>query len=191
MIPEDKQRLSDWLDGHLTKEEQQEVARRVSADPDWAKTVSELKLLKAWASEPGPDLPGGAVTRLQNRLFKQRRKPARIVIGSLMAAAAILAFSIWSRPQESNVDPLLAEIRQAQLAYAGAIERLQELAGSRLETLPPELTATYRENLLLIDRAILQCESLTRGVPDQSEPYWALTRAYQAKIDLLEQILKS
>ena len=112
-----------------------------------------------------------------------------------LAAACIMAGWLFFRsentPQPENVDPLNQELLATQQAFHSAIQALEVRAEQRLEQLPDHLQLIFRENLALVNHAIQSCEA---AIPQDNAQYLAyktLSQAYETKIKLLEQILKT
>lgn len=188
----DLQMISDWVDGTLPSDQRQAVDQHISQNTEWAEIAHDMRQLKRWSSCEVPALPAGAKHRLTEQWAKRRRYRFAQRAGAVLAAASLLLFWIWPKPVENlSLDPVLAQVSQAQQAYAEAVANLESLALTKLDHLPAEVATTYRDNLVIINQAIAQCEQVSRLNPSESGAYWAMARAYQAKIDLLEQVLRS
>ncbi len=90
-------------------------------------------------------------------------RPRRNLFRWVFASAALLALATltlqpWKLVRPANRELLtesaLADVQQAEKAYAGSIDRLAALAGPKLDGATSPLAAAYREKLTLLDSGI-------------------------------------
>jgi len=93
------------------------------------------------------------------RPFSWRWIPA----GALVTAVAVVLLQPWSPKQQAGRDLLtesaLAEVQQAETAYARSIEKLSRVAATDLDQSASPVAAAYREKLRVLDSAIADQKS--------------------------------
>jgi hypothetical protein len=79
-----------------------------------------------------------------------------MAVAATVAMAAVLLPRRESKPvgRELLTDAALAEVQQAEAAYARSIDKLAAVAGPALEQSATPLAAAYREKLVLLDADI-------------------------------------
>jgi hypothetical protein len=133
--------------------------------------------------------------RLWNAL-RPHWQPAVVALALLLVTAS----SVWlllRRPM-ATVTPdtqrrLLTEqaVRDAEKseeAYSAAIERLNKLAGPKVENPTTPLMASYREKLLLLDDAIAECRAQAKQNPGNPQLRQELLSMFQEKERTLEEV---
>ncbi len=96
----DLEELSAWMDGELTPEAAQRVARLVRSDPAWQATWEQFRRLEQAMGLLGPVSPPSDLTEPIVRAAHRRRRLVRAaeVFGPLAAAAGILLAVVLAWP---------------------------------------------------------------------------------------------
>ena len=205
--------ISRALDGDLDNEERRHLEMAMEKDPELRELAHDLEQLKRLASEPAPPCPASVEMLLQQRVREAyrsgKRRSFRFTPQIAMAAAVLVALALgfyFARPlfpgtggQGPGKDPSSQDAYQekiqavhlAQATYHKAIKDMEDLALKRLEELPPEIAHDFARNLRTINQAIVDCERLSDEHPEAHMAYASLSRAYRAKVDLLETILET
>lgn len=194
--------LSRSIDETLTDVEQQRLNKAMAGDPHLQELRESLKENRDRIRDipfTSPELDSSAFLKVATS------NPWRIRLLWIVpvAAALVLAFALnlekKSGPtieEESSIELLQEHIDATRLAFKAAINSLESRAENRLQQLPPHLQVTFQQNLTAIDQAIASCETMLpkARMPDGSPSllaYQSLSQAYEAKLKLLEQILKT
>jgi septum formation topological specificity factor MinE len=82
---------------------------------------------------------------------------------------------------------VLAELASASLSFDDARERLMLVLQARRGVLQPKTMAVVRENLRVIDRAIVQIQAALEQDPNNADLAHQLVASYQQEIRLLER----
>src|ERR1017187_4560935 len=99
------------------------------------------------------------------------KEAATLALGPGSRACVALAIVLLSprqsppAPRELLTDAALAEVQQAEAAYARSIANLAAAAGPELQRSPSPLAAAYREKLTLLDSAIDRLKSTAAQNP--------------------------
>jgi hypothetical protein len=128
-------------------------------------------------------------------------KPKRVPWswGLAAAAAVILLAVVMLRPwnagglpeRELLTEKALAEVQQAEGAYAKSIEKLAAVAARDLEQSSSPLAAAYREKLALIDSAIGELKAHVEQNRYNTNLRTELASLYQEKQKTLQEWLKN
>jgi len=137
--------------------------------------------------------------RIQANLASEP-KPKRVPYWwGLAAATAVILLAVamlhpWSaaRPErELLTEKALAEVQQAEGAYAKSIEKLAGVAARDLEQSSAPLAAAYREKLALIDSAIGELKAQVEQNRYNTNLRTELASLYQEKQKTLQEWLKN
>ena len=83
--------------------------------------------------------------------------------GAVVVAVALILLQPWSSKRPPSRDLLtegaLAEVQQAETAYARSIEKLSAVAATDLDRSASPVAAAYREKLRVLDSAIADLKS--------------------------------
>ena len=197
--------LSRSLDEELAPEEQRLLDRALAESPELRELAEDLGRITQIEPPPLPHHPDRLPAELMARVERQYRRPslwALLTRPALVPAMALLIAALigWfagrgpaAGPEQGDqsAEQLLAEIARTRGEYHGAVVRLEQQAESHLLEIPPELALDYAHNLRILNNAIASCEALVDRYPDQMALHQSLARAYQAKVDLLQQILET
>jgi tetratricopeptide (TPR) repeat protein len=95
-----------------------------------------------------------------------------------------------SPPQASSRDELArtveAERQMAEEHYQKAIVALEQIAHAEDKTLDPQVAATLRKNLGVIDQAISESRAALKSQPDSEPAQASLFEAFRDKLTLLQ-----
>ena len=122
---------------------------------------------------------------------KRKPQPWRWVLA--VAACVALAIVLLSPRQSPPVrrellnDAALAEVQQAETAYARSIANLAAAAGPELQRSPSPLAAAYREKLTLLDSAIDRLKSTAAQNPYNTYLRTELASLFSEKKKTLEE----
>ena len=79
-----------------------------------------------------------------------------------------------------------AEMQMAEAHYEKAIAGLEQIARSEEKTLDPQLAATLRKNLGVIDQAISESRAALKAQPDSEPAQASLFEAFRNKLTVLQ-----
>lgn len=85
----------------------------------------------------------------------------------------------------------LKDVEQSEATYAKSIEKLSQLAGSKLEKTESPLAVSYHEKLLLLDSAIADVKANLERNRFNTQLRSELASLYRDKQKTLQEILKS
>ena len=100
-----------------------------------------------------------------DRALRDERRHGRNRIWQIAAAVmlfAALGAVLWkvNRPDTHIITvQAIDEVEQAEQQHVAAINRLEKLAGGRLDDPQTPLLVSYKEKLMLLDDAIAECQS--------------------------------
>ena len=138
--------------------------------------------------------------QIQERLAAEpARKPIHqpwkwvLAIAASIALAALLSTPRRAAPSaggELLTDAALAQVQQAEAAYARSIENLAAVAGPELARSPSPLAAAYREKLTMLDSAIAELKSTAAQNPYNAYLRTELASLYGEKRKTLQEWMK-
>jgi hypothetical protein len=137
--------------------------------------------------------------RIQANLVSEVKPRRAPFWWGLAAAAAVILLAVamlrpWSaaRPErELLTEKALAEVQQAEGAYAKSIEKLAGVAARDLEQSSSPLAAAYREKLALIDSAIVELKAHVEQNRYNTNLRTELASLYQEKQKTLQEWLRN
>ncbi|PIE01571.1 MAG: hypothetical protein CSA81_11005 [Acidobacteria bacterium] len=190
-----QQLISDSIDRQLSESEEQRLSVELQKHPEFEKMAEEIRQNKVFchiSSYENPPPLDLSKLKASSKPKKWYHVPARSAWLLPMAAALLLLFFVLMRNGKPDPEPSLAdEIQQARLAYGQAIAKLEVRAQARLQELPFYVQVTYRENLVIIDQAIADCQNAILQHSNDTCAYQILSHAFEAKTKLLQSILKT
>lgn len=190
--------LSDWIDGDLDPEEARQLEETLKRDEDLRRIADDFAALKKAAKTPIPAGSEDLYARLQagvdrryGRRFRRIFRP-QFGYGLGLLAGAVMVLLWVFRPASDDVSLASAQrqMAQAQQQYRLAIEDMERVSLAKLESMPPDVATVYQKNLDIIDQAIAECERWAQNHPEYVAAYRDLRRVYDAKVELLKQILQ-
>lgn len=92
-------------------------------------------------------------------------------------------------PGSASVQSIEAELKMAEEHYEKAISGLQQVANSDQESLDPQVAATVKRNLEVIDQAISESRTALRSEPQNQPARESLFDALRRKIVLLQDTI--
>jgi hypothetical protein len=107
-------------------------------------------------------------------------KPTTVAEGKRPRSAA--------KNQKRDLQSALASIERAEREYLDAIRTLSGLVDERKSFLDPILAAELDRNLKIMDRAITSAQKAYREHPADPELAQYMLRAYQKKVELLQDL---
>ncbi len=202
-------RLSEYLDGELSRRERRACEEHVACCPDCATTLDDLRHVVARAErvktaiEPGRDLWPGIARRLTPAPADMPAARRPILIAWLrphLAAAAVivvacLAIVIWFvhvppgrpvQPVTTRPFPLPAAVNEPDREYEKTVANLHREAHARL-TLDPHLVEVLDENLATLDAAIATYRDALAENPGDPQLRTRLDATRQKKLEVLQQ----
>lgn len=176
------------------------VERRPLPEQAWARIEARLRADEAFARVAGG--PAGArahgwrsmawlaaaaalVLAVGASLFfiSRDRAPAGIARAPREAAPAVNA------SQDDLVQSIESELALAASHYEKAIANLEQVANASDSPLDPEITATLRKNLDLIDTAINDSRAALSAEPESRVAQESLFDAFRKKVNLLQDTI--
>ena len=89
----------------------------------------------------------------------------------------------------ASVEDVENELRQAEQHYESAIERLQQIANSDEQGFDPQVAATLRKNVQVIDQAIAESRAALRTEPTSAPARESLFEALRQKVNMLQDTI--
>jgi hypothetical protein len=127
-----------------------------------------LSLMVTWARRPAPQ-PGGS-------------QAGHADTGARPAAAG-------NAKGSASVEGVEAELRMAEEHYERAISGLEQVATSDQSSFDPQVAATVKRNLQVIDQAIAESRTALRTEPQNQPARESLFEALRRKIGLLQDTI--
>jgi len=197
--------LSRSLDETLEPADRRTLDEALAESAELREIARDLETLRVVTEEPLPECSPRTFEALEARVAR-RYPPRRFrlvrggwLTGGLALAALLVLALLGPLSPEPEVpgpaqDPAFAdaraEVQAAQSRFHDAIRRMERLAHDRLARMPPALAHGFAENLAVINTAIRDCERMAEEAPGNGPNYLALSRAYEAKVELLEMIIE-
>jgi hypothetical protein len=203
LAPADRARL----DQHL---------RACDACRDAANQLRQIRLAAAGLDRVAPPagLWPGVASRLEAEIAARRTSPRhptwrRLAVAAVLVAMAGGAFVVVrqalvrdERPGSSAAAPpapaeasgalvtsVESELRLAAEHYENAIAGLEQIAASQEGALDPNVAATLRKNLAVIDQAINESRAALEAQPASQPAQESLFTAFRHKIGLLQDTI--
>ncbi|MBN2415090.1 hypothetical protein JXO52_04575 [bacterium] len=159
------------------------------------------RLLRAAASLQEPVDTAGVWPGIEARLLQERRAAAasRSRTTWILRVAAVLVCGVvltrllapgWPAPPDLLPRTALAEVEQAEQAYAQAISRLEREAAPVLESMDTELALLYRDKLETIDIQISRCRNALQENPGNTHIRRYMLAALQDKKETLREVVR-
>lgn len=151
------------------------------------------KLRERWDSPELWPRIAGSLEEERWRAGAGHRRAWPLALAAMLALTMLAgAWLVWmartGRP-ELLTEQALSEVRAAESAYAGSIEKLGRLAGPRLANPADALVSSYREKLMLLDGAIEALKAEAERNPYNDHLRRELLALYRDKQSTLEGIL--
>ncbi len=200
------ERLQDFVDDLLCREERAEVERHIVACDECARQVGALRDLVAelgtlpLALAPERDLlpqineqiDAGATADAEWRIMHAERPPASRRARALLAAGVVLvaASAAWwglrnDAAPTSAVPPGTAALQQVEQEYQATATELESLFDASSAALRPETRRIVAENLAVIDQALAEARAALRDDPGNPVLERILLANHEKKLDLL------
>lgn len=140
--------------------------------------------------------------RIQRAIERERRSAAAHVWWQIAAAAVILAalgalgWYAQRRVHENEFnqkilqDAALEQVERAEREHVAAIDRLEKVAGPKLEQSQSPLMVSYKEKLMLLDDAIAECQAGIRTNRQNAHLRRQLVSIYSEKQRTLQDVLR-
>jgi hypothetical protein len=122
------------------------------------------------------------------------RVAAAILVVVSLGATMMYALRVQTHDAAFDQDILrlsaLDEVERAEAAHVKAINRLEKLAGPKLEDQATPLMANYKEKLMLLDDAIAECQANIEGNQQNAHLREQLLAMYSDKQQTLQDIVR-
>ncbi len=141
--------------------------------------------------------------RIERELAAEKKRARFSRIAQIAAAAALLVglggtmlFALRVQTLRADFDRdilrlgALDEVERAEREHVAAIERLEQLAGSKLESADEPLIVSYKEKLMLLDDAIADCETNIERNRKNAHLRRQLLAMYSEKQKTLQEVLR-
>jgi hypothetical protein len=214
-VTEDRYRLllDDWLDGSLHEPEHREVEAHVKSCEHCRAAVADLTAIRDAASSlERLDPPPRVWERVRDSVRGPSaetafRKPSRVsedasllsvspgqwaiaatVLASLGALVLAYTLGLLPRPAPSEGSPewISAELQLAEDHYQNAIRGLETIVAEGQTSLDPQVAAVLRQNLTVIEDAIVESRAAARDEPANPAAGESLLAALRQKVSLLQ-----
>lgn len=162
----------------------EKVRARLERDPEFARAAAGARTAPAtpWHSWAWLAAAAALVIAVGASLFYISRQPAAPSAGALATPGA-------NASAEDLVQSIESELALAASHYEKAIASLEQVAQASDSPLDPEVTATLRNNLDLIDRAIDDSRAALKAEPDSRVAQESLFEAFRKKVALLSDTI--
>jgi hypothetical protein len=201
--------LSAWVDGDLQAEIRDRVREHLAGCAACRRLADDLGAVRDAARQLGPIVPPDHIWlevagQVQLDTGAPAAAPRRSKSGGtfqwlgLAAALILVTLGIWlvGRPvpdapptevrEASPADVVAAELDLAAEHYERAIATLESMATAGELPVEPAITATLRDNLGVIDRAIDESRQALAENPDSQPARDSLFDALRQKVGLLQ-----
>jgi len=201
--------LNAWVDGDLQAEVRDRVREHLAACAACRGVADDLGAVRDAARQLGPIVPPDHIWlevagQVQLDTGAPAAAPRRSKSGGtfqwlgLAAALILVTLGIWlvGRPvpdapptevrEASPADVVAAELALAAEHYERAIATLESMATAGELPVEPAITATLRDNLGVIDRAIDESRQALAENPDSQPARDSLFDALRQKVGLLQ-----
>jgi len=140
--------------------------------------------------------------RIERSLPKGRRSPAQWLWRAAAAAMLILSlgstmfYALRVQTHQAAFDReilrlgALDEVERAERVHLQAIDRLEELAETRLDEAKSPVMVSYKEKLMLLDDAIAECEQNIEQNRQNAHLRRQLLAMYTEKQQTLQDVLR-
>lgn len=203
-------RLSEYLDGELGREEAEELKARLAAEPELRVLLEELRAVKqAAAAQPDFEAPASLWYGIRERIESADGTELRVgrpvwrrrlmfTLPQLAAAAGIvllLGFGIGRMSEQARAPNAGALVTRGAPAasqtatgpgYAQFVADLEGRLGSGREVLDPGTVRVIEQSLAKIDSAIAQARAALEDDPNNVYLNQHLASARSKKLRLLE-----
>jgi hypothetical protein len=148
-----------------------------------------------WASD-------SLLPRIQRAIEREQRQASTHVWWQIAAAVVILGalgalgWYAQRRVHENEFNrailknDALDQVERAEREHVAAIDRLEKLAGPRLEESQSPLMVSYKEKLMLLDDAIAECQAGVRMNRQNAQLRRQLLSIYSEKQRTLQDVLR-
>jgi anti-sigma factor RsiW len=170
--------------------------RRIPSRDVWTRIASQLAASSAPAARPRPRwlMPLAAAAVLAVAVASGVYMKSRLWPSGARTTIAPQAHVDEPATSTSSVAPapedlartVEAEMQMAEAHYEKAIAGLEQIAKSEEKTLDPQLAATLRKNLGVIDQAISESRAALKSQPDSEPAQASLFEAFRDKLTLLQ-----
>ena len=115
---------------------------------------------------------------------------------TILAALAALGWYAQRRVHENEFnqkilqDAALEQVERAEREHVAAIDRLEKVAGPKLEQSQSPLMVSYKEKLMLLDDAIAECQAGIRTNRQNAHLRRQLVSIYGEKQRTLQDVLR-
>jgi hypothetical protein len=169
------------------------VRARLEADPEFAaagagRTTLQRPVSPAQRSVRWLALAAALVLVVGSALYYVVSRPLGPSSASLPPPATGTPASA-NASQQDLVQSIEADLQAAASHYEKAIANLEAVAGSSDSPLDPELMATLRTNLQLIDKAIDDSRAALKAAPESPLAQESLFDAFRRKVALLQDTI--
>ena len=214
-MTEDRYRLmlDDLLDGALREPERREVEAHVKACEQCGAAVADLTAMRDAASSlerlaPPPRIwervrdsirgqSGETGFREPSRVSERARllsvSPRQWVLAATLLislGALVLVYTLGllpdPAPSEGSPEWISAELQLAEGHYRNAIRGLETIVEEGEASLDPEVAAVLRQNLTVIEDAIVESRAAALAEPANSAAGESLLAALRQKVSLLQ-----
>ena len=136
--------------------------------------------------------------RIERSLRRERRRgwTQLMQIAAALAIFAGLAAVTWYAVRVRQFDNVilrasaLDEVEKAEQQHIAAIDHLETLAESRLDTAQTPLMVSYKEKLMLLDDAIAECQTNIQRNRNNAHLRKQLLAIYSEKQRTLQEVLR-
>jgi anti-sigma factor RsiW len=201
MHPDDDA-LNEYIDGSADSRDLAEIERHLADCSVCRGVVADLVELKHAASELSgrgidpPDRVWASVSHAIGRERPRSIRPGWIWLGA--AAVLVLAVAAGIRLNRvpaatlgvdapPTMDAVESELGLAEEHYGKAITQLEQVTAHGDDTIDAATVATLKEQLAIIDHAIVESRSAIRAQPGSEVAQASLIDSFQAKVALLQE----
>lgn len=208
-------RMQDYIDDLLCREERLEVEEHLARCPACTARVRDERTLRQALQalprsiEPPPHVLAGVNAVIDAatdaRTIPMPVRTVRSPLPRLLAVAALLLVALvgvltWSRRTASGPErmhatsgpvQLVRQVRAAEAQYAGAVADLERVLADPRARLTPPTRALLEQNLAVIDRALAESRAALAREPQNAALAELLHTAQRQKLELLRRAARA
>lgn len=137
--------------------------------------------------------------RIERSLRNEQRSSRRSWIWQVAAALVLLiglASGVWKLNEERHADDYILrkaavdDVERAERQHIAAINRLEKVAGAKLDDPVTPLLVSYKEKLMLLDDAIAECQTAIDQNRNNTRLRKQLLAMYSEKQRTLQDVLR-
>jgi anti-sigma factor RsiW len=201
----DELTIGDYVDDALASGERAAVEQHLEQCDECRTLAADLsRVRRAAAALPPMNPPPHAWSGIERQIAaKPRNTPIGLrasawwlAAAAVIVVAALVELNTSRSPRQApgsaapepavTVESIAEDLLQAEQHYQRAISGLEQIANAEQSTLDPEVAATLRKNLAIVDQAIGESRAALKAQPTSEPARQSLFESLKTKISLLQ-----